>query len=240
MRRNWLKPALVPMGQADRRASVAGPSLEILTTHRPRAAFSQLLAALIEARLDHGKCRWHASIPRIRASALLAKAQQVRTARAGPTRCLEVGTGCYCGPSIRTRIKPSLPPYLSQRRAKHSLSLVRAKELLDAAGIGMLRPRRDGRFTVTAYPRRPTALTLPLLRRMRCSSVADAGRHKPFHERTEAPVGTWPGFESVKGGGRKAKRPCDRTRQTLPAPSSCGARRLHVGCTSAARRLHVG
>ena len=57
-------------------------------------------------------------------------------------------------------------------------ALLRTKERLDAAGIGKLRPRRDGPFTVTACPS-PDPYTRALPRRMRCSPAANVDRPKP-------------------------------------------------------------
>ena len=54
--------------------------------------------------------------------------------------------------------------------------LLRTKERLDAAGMGKLRPRWDGLFTVTACPS-PKAYALALPRRMRCSPTV--GQRRP-------------------------------------------------------------
>ncbi|MEI7929579.1 MAG: hypothetical protein WCH40_13600, partial [Verrucomicrobiales bacterium] len=63
--------------------------------------------------------------------------------------------------------------------------LLRTKELLDAADIDKLRPRWDGPFTVTACPS-PSAYTLALPRRMRCSPTVNVDRLKPFFARAGA------------------------------------------------------
>ena len=67
--------------------------------------------------------------------------------------------------------------------------LLRTKELLDAADIGKLRPRWrrwDGPVTVTACPS-PSAYTLSLPSKMRCSPAVNVDRLKPFFARTGAP-----------------------------------------------------
>ncbi len=79
----------------------------------------------------------------------------------------------------------------AEHRSKHALArssslYLRAapgrrkfKGLLDAADIGMLRPRWDGPFRVTACPS-PNAYTLALPRKMRCSPTVNVDRLKPF------------------------------------------------------------
>ncbi len=66
--------------------------------------------------------------------------------------------------------------------------LLRAKELLDAADIGTLRPLWEEPFAVTAC-QSPNAYTLALPRKMRCSLTVNADRLKPFHARADDPTG---------------------------------------------------
>ncbi len=60
--------------------------------------------------------------------------------------------------------------------------LLRAKELLDAAEIGKLRPRWEGPFRVSAVVGSNT-YTLDLPRHFKCSSTVTVDRLKPYHFR---------------------------------------------------------
>ena len=81
--------------------------------------------------------------------------------------------------------------------------LLRTKELLDAADIGKLRPRWrrwDGPVTVTACPS-PSAYTLSLPSKMRCSPAVNVDRLKPFFARSGAP----PPPEPVSDAGQEGE-----------------------------------
>ena len=78
--------------------------------------------------------------------------------------------------------------------------LIHTKEVLDAADIGKLRPRWDGRFIVAACPS-PNAYTLALQRKMRCSPTVNVDRLKPFVTR----AGTSPAPGLVSDTGHEGK-----------------------------------
>jgi hypothetical protein len=105
------------------------------------------------------------------------------------------------------------------------------KELLDAADIGKLRPRRDGPFAVITWPS-PNAYTLALQREIRCSPTVNFDLLRPYFERAGAEPG--PGPES--GAGQEVEHV---PRGGAAAQPPAGARR-HVLLLGSVVRPHIG